>query len=305
MIDYDALLNQIVDSQKKTADNVYSKNMLKTDTIGNTIIGRLIPNLNDRDHTIVKYFHHGWKSVSKQGFNLFFLCPSTVGERCPICTQSIKMWKSGNPHLVEQSKLIRRRENKLINFYVISDLKEPKNNGTLKILRYGMQIETKIKMATEGVDKAIYGKRVFRLDEEGCNFRIMCEQNSQKKDAWPTYTNSGFLPPSKIDGMTEEKQKEILASVFDLTKQFELKSYSEIESELQKHFLIDESLRINSSGRAESSPEIPTTNNTPIPQAPAGNHEVHTPPPPQSTDSQQPTEDEIDKMLAELQKGKK
>lgn len=301
MLDYNAIFNEIADAQKKTKQQTYNKNLIKTDTTGNTIIGRLIPNLNDIKNSIWEYHHHGFKSKVKQDFSFFFLCPSTFGERCPICTQSIKMWKSGNPKDMEESKLIRRRTNTLVNFYIISDLKDPTNNGTVKILRYGQQIGTKIKLATEGDDKETYGQRVWRLDKEGCSFRIKTELVSKsKEESWVTYINSGFLRESAIDGMTEEKQKQILASVFDLTKQYERKPSTELEKEMHTHFLTDDVITIDTNGKTNSV-EISVNNNTPlVPQTitKEETQKIETP----KSDKKEITESEIDKMLADLQK---
>jgi hypothetical protein len=189
----------------------------------------------------------------------------------------------------------------MVNWYTISDTKDPKNNGTVKILRYGFQIEAKIKLATEGEDKNIFGPRVWRLDNEGCNFRIKCEQNSQSKEAWPTYTNSSFLPASPIEGMTDEKQQQILNSVFDLTKQFELKSYDELERELNKHFLIGDIIDINSMGKTTSQ-QIPALE---IQQESVQNESSKVKTQESANTVNNIPESEIDKMLAELQGGKK
>ena len=307
-IDYDSLLKQIVNSKKKNESDGFSKDVLKTNVIGNTIIGRLIPNLKDVDHSMIKYYHHGWTSKSNSDTKLFFLCPNSYGERCPICKLSISMWQSGDPVKKKMSEAIRRRINDMVNFYVISDAKHPENNGTLKILRYGKQIEDKFKMALEGDDVGVYGPRVWRLDGEGCNFRIKCEQNSDKKDSWPTYHNSGFLPPSTIEGMTPEKQKSIYESVFDLTKQFAHTPHQELEDALRKHFLSSDVVTVNggSSMSTASNDEIPM-NFAPVSTPKADAPTTQATPVAESksaTSTSTVDESDLDKMLEELQ-GKK
>jgi len=323
MINYDEILNTIVAAGSKNTD-ANAKNYLKTDIIGNTIVGRFLPNINDIEHSVEQVYSHGWKSKLDNS-GVFQLCPNTYQEKCPSCTNSIKMWKGTDPVAKEQSKQIRRRQNWVVNFYVISDAKHPENNGLVKILKYGMQIKQKYDMATTGDDKLIYGPKIWRLDDQGCNFRIKCEQNSESKEAWPTYTNSGFLPASKIEGMTDEKIKEILEKVFDLTKLHQRRSYDDLLAELNKHFFTNDVISINTQSSRPAQPSLaavtqqlsqPTTEVITIPITP-------TPPSTQTSESAEApkvtqitivntpeavntsnttaSESEIDKMLKELQ----
>jgi len=243
-IDYNAILNTIVEASKRKG-STDPKNILKTDTIGNTIVGRLVPNLKDVANSILHYYHHGWRS-KLDGSGIFQLCPYTFGGKCPTCARSTKLWKSTDPVEKQNSIGIRRRENYMVNFYVIADKANPKNNNTLKLLKYGKQISDKIKLATEGMDKEIYGEKVWRLDELGCNFRIICEQNSSPdknknntKEVWPTYSNSSFLPASRIEGMTDERIQEILESVFDLSKLFPTLTWEQMTKEMDKHYFVN------------------------------------------------------------------
>lgn len=295
-IDYDKILKNIVDSKVKPTDSK-SKNFLKTDTIGNVIIGRFLPYLKDLTHSDIPYFHHGWKSKLDNA-GLFYLCPNSYGEKCPICTKSIQMWKSNDDILKKQSEGLRRRQNWMINFYVISDLKNPDNNGTVKIFKFGKQVRAKIDMAMEGQDKEIYGQRIWRLDAEGCSFRIMTEKNSSSKEGWPTYANSGFLPPTTISGMTNEKIGDILTNqVFDLTALFKKHTAAELIGEMQKHYFTNEIATI-----AQVSTPVATTGSTPLVNIP----NMESAAPKQETRNESPsqssiTETELDKMLADLQ----
>jgi hypothetical protein len=268
----------------------------------------LVLNLKDVDNRMMKYYHHGWASKSNPDTKLFFLCPNTYGERCPICKLSISMWKSNDPVQKEKSKAIRRRINDMVNFYVISDAKHPENNGTVKILKYGKQIEDKFKMALEGDDEKLYGPRVWRLDGEGCNFRIKCEQNSdaKTKESWPTYTNSGFLPPSTIEGMTPEKQKQIYDSAYDLTKQFERTSYQELEDALKKHFTCQDVISMHGGPSMLDNDEIPMDFKSPSTPSNSASPATQNEAVSQSTPSSTSTVDEndLDKMLEELQRKK-
>lgn len=237
MIDVSKLADMVNGKLSASNSESFSKDILKVE-IGDTVTGRFVLNPKDPTNTIWPYAWHGWKSTNGSGKSIFVLCPSTYGETCPICQKSIKLWKSNNADDKALSKKINRRRNRMVNFYVIDDSKNPDNNGTVKIFRYGEQIDEKIKDATIGDDKELYGNRIWSLDETGCNFRIKVTPNHDGKDAWPTYVKSSFYPPSKIDGMTPERQEEIFNSAFDLTKQFESKTYKELAALLDEHFSV-------------------------------------------------------------------
>ncbi len=238
MINYNEIFNTIVETSKKSNNNA-SKEYLKFDIIGNTIVGRFVPNIKNPASSIYGYYHHGWKS-KLDGTGMFFLCPNTYGEKCPICAKSSEMWKSNDPVIKELSKTTRRRSNWLANFYIISNPKNVEDEGKIKLFRFGKQIRDKYTLATEGDDAQFYGSRIFRLDDQGCSFRIKCEQNSTSKEAWPTYTNSSFLPATAIPDMTDEKIELIHNSVIDLTKLFKTSTRAELVDALNKHYLGNE-----------------------------------------------------------------
>ena len=123
------------------------------------------------------------------------------------------------------------------------------------------------------------------LDEGGCSFRIKCEQNSNSQSAWPTYTNSTFLPQSKIDGMTDEKIESILNNVFDLSKTYKTHTGKEITDIINKHFLCND-IVIEPTTELKSSPTI-------VENKPAVNRNT-------TKESAEVTDETIDKMLEEL-----
>ena len=250
-INYNDIINKITTGKIEKRENA-SKDYLKTDIIGNTITGRFVPDFK----TMVKtnkfgampftHHHHGWKSLL-DGNGLFFMCANNYGERCPICTQSIKMWRSNEPLTMTKSEAIRKRTNHIVNFYVINNPAKPEDNGKIKLLKFGKQIYDKYIMATEGEDKEFYGDNIWRLDSTGCNFRIKCEATAgnpkkakKEGEVYPTYNNSSFLPASAIEGMTEDKIKAIYDTTFEIPLAFKRHTVKELQAELEKHFLIND-----------------------------------------------------------------
>lgn len=304
-IDYEKLTDEILQGMEKNSSETseLTKNIIKLE-IGDTVLCRLVPYKPDPKNTIFHYFHHGWKTSS--GLYVSYMCPSTYGEKCPICRQSIVLYKSNNPENIERSKKLRRKENWLVNIFVIDDSKNPEDNNKNRVFRFGRQIKEIIDDALTGDDKLIYGPKIFRLDEKGFDLRISCRANSDKKDAWPSYTSSKFLPESKLN-LTDDEINEILDGAFDLTKIFDKTySYEELSIHLQKHFIDDilqdsgdvEAMRLtrtkpsnpdtNDFSQAEqSSPSDSPTESKPIP-------------PPKSEIKKEEEKDEIDNLLEEL-----
>lgn len=207
------------------------KNILKT-TVGNNYIVRLIPDLNNVSNTIFHYFVHGWKSLATGQF-VSCVCPTSIGNRCSICEARAKLYREEDEKSKQNANLLGRKEQWLVNVYVIDDPTNKENKNTIKVLRYGKQLDKVIRDATEGVDKDEFGVRVFDLSDQGCSLRIAVEKND---GGYPTYTSSKFLRESKIEGLTDENVEKTYENLFPLAKMFEVKSSDEVTELLNTHF---------------------------------------------------------------------
>jgi hypothetical protein len=195
-----------------------------------TYIVRLLPNVEDSSKTRFHYWQHIFDScVTAKKISI--LCPNTYGEKCPIDEYRSKVWASKNEKLIEQAKPLRKTEKWLYNVYVISDPSNPENNGQVKILNAGVQLQKIIQSAIDGDDSQEFGFRIFDLSENGCNLRIKVEKN---EGGYPTYTSSRFMSPSKIESLVDAD--EIYESVKPLDTIFQRKTYDEIKSLMDVHF---------------------------------------------------------------------
>jgi hypothetical protein len=205
---------------------------LKTEP-GNTYLVRLLPFSKEPKKTFFHYYMNGWNSLAT-GQYVSALSPVTFGERDPISEIKFK-YKAGTPEQRNKAEKLRWSEKWLVNVYVIDDPKNPDNNGKVKILRYGKQIHKIVVDAISGEDAEDLGRRVFDLGPEGVNLRIKVEQQGD----YPTYVSSKFTLPSEIDGMTKDKQKEILGSVFDLTSVQPVKTTEELQNMVREHIICE------------------------------------------------------------------
>tara|TARA_R110002126_G_scaffold122632_2_gene264414 strand:+ start:1614 stop:2537 length:924 start_codon:yes stop_codon:yes gene_type:complete len=241
---FDALKGAMAD--QRSGGNF--KDILKT-PIGNNFLVRLVPDVNDISKTLYHYFSHGWKSLATGQF-VSTICPTTIGSRCPICEERVRLYR-GDDEDKENAKLLGRKEQWLVNVYVVDDPTSRENNGTIKMVRYGKQLDKVIRDATEGVDKDEFGARVFDLTDDGCNLRIAVEKND---GGYPTYVSSKFLRESGIDGMTDAKIEKTYDGLFELDKVFDQKSSEEVNEILDTHFFC----RVSSASVADQLPREET-----------------------------------------------
>ena len=198
--------------------------------VGNTFTVRLLPFAKDPSKTFFHYYNHGWNSFAT-GQYVQTLSPQTFGERDPIAEERFKVLRTGSEEEKEKMQAVRRLEKWLVNVYVIDDPANPDNNGKVKILRYGKQLQKIITEAIEGEDAEEFGPRIFDLGSEGVNFKIKVEQQGD----FPTYVSSRFTAAGKVD-LSEDQQKDIYDGTFDLTEVFTLKSQDELKEMLNEHY---------------------------------------------------------------------
>ena len=233
-----SMFDSIRESLQKKVTSSSFQDFLKLE-VGKTYVVRLLPNIENLTRTFYHYYNHMWNSLATNQLTSV-LCPTTFGDRCPIDEYRFKVYRSGSEAEKEQSKILRRNENWLVNVYVESDPTNPENEGKIKILRYGKQLNKVIHDATEGDDVKYFGARVFDLSENGCSLRIKVDKN---EGGYASYVSSKFLPASSITGLSEDEQacNTIYDSVKELDKIFEVKSYDEIQHLLDTHYFCRES----------------------------------------------------------------
>jgi hypothetical protein len=205
---------------------------------GKTYLVRLIPNVIEPKNTIFHYYHHSWKSLATGQF-VTTLCPTTYGESCPIDSYVLKTYNTGSPEEKSKLKEVSRKENWMVNAYVISDPTNPENEGKVKVIRYGKELAKIINNAIDGDDADEFGVKIFDLSD-GCTFKIKCESRSASfggaNRMMTTYTSSKFMSPSKLEGIDQKKLDEVYNSIHDLNKFFKPKTQAELQRMLDQHY---------------------------------------------------------------------
>lgn len=230
MTDIKSLFESIKTEMTKDGGNSNRSQFLRTE-VGNTYTVRLLPNIKDPSKTFFHYYTHGWTSFAT-GQYINQISPQTWGERDPIGETRYRITKTGTLEEKEKAKSILRRENWLVNVYVINDPVNPDNNGTIKLLRFGRQLHKVVMEAMQGDDADELGPRIFDLSKNGVDFRIKVE----KQGDFPTYVSSKFGMPKAVEGVDTKKAKELYEAMTDLEAVFTVKSYDELKELLNEHF---------------------------------------------------------------------
>ena len=273
------------------------RDIIKMD-VDKTYVVRLLPNIKDPEKTFLHYFTQGWTSFAT-GQRIIETSPQSWGQRCPIAEAYFQVQRNGSDADKEKFKKVMRKENWLVNVYVIDDPTTPENNGKVKLLRYGRQLDKIIKDALEGEDAI--GSDIFDLSPSGCNLKIKVE----KQGDYPNYSASKFTRSCAIEGLNQEKINEIYNSTIDLTTLVTTKSYEELKAVFDQHyFCIAPSKSDAAASEAKSEPaktapkkEVEptpeTAKPTPAKAAPKTTKEDDVP--------YGETDDEVAKLLADLE----
>jgi hypothetical protein len=199
-----------------------------------TYVVRLIPNVEDISKTWYNYSQHIWDSVVT-GKKVSTLCPNTYKEKCPICEYRSKIWATDNKELINTITPLRKNKRWLYNAYIVKDPTNPDNEGKIKLLNAGEQLEKVIEDARSGDFKDEFGFRIFDLSDKGCNLTIKVTKN---QGGYPQYTSSRFTSPTAIASLDSDSAiDEVHSNIKPLDTIFKIRTYNEVKDLLDVHFL--------------------------------------------------------------------
>lgn len=195
---------------------------------------RFLPEIKEGDVPFVKVFDHGFKGPGGWYIEKSL---TTIGKDDPVSEFNSKLWDSG----IEANKEIARRQKRRLkyisNIYVVSDPKNPENEGKVFLFRYGKKIFDKIneKMNPQFPDE----KPAYPFDWfEGCNFKLKVHMVGE----FPNYDKSEFESSSQL--ADEKRMMQIAQQRYDLSefvdpKRGGFKSYEELKRRLNKVLGLD------------------------------------------------------------------
>ena len=188
---------------------------------------RFLPAVEGEDIPWVKLYSHAF-----QGKGGWFIhnCPTTIGEKCPVCEANNELWNSGAESDKRIARDRKRKLNYISNILVIEDPANPENKGKVFLFKYGKKIFEKIQeqMNPEFQDESAINPFDFW---KGANFKLKV----RKVDGYVNYDKSEFSAASELFDGDDAKlealwKKQYALKPFVDSKEF--KSYPELKTKL-------------------------------------------------------------------------
>jgi len=226
---FDKLTTELDKLSKKSEsykDDRFWKPELDKASNGYAVI-RFLPASQNEDLPWVRVFNHGFKGP---GGWLIDNCPTTLGKKCPVCEANSALWNSGIESDKDIARNRKRRLSYVANILVVSDPKNPENEGKVFLYKFGKKIFDKIMetMKPEFEDEEAINP--FDL-WQGANFRLKV----RKVAGFINYDKSEFETSSAVLDGDDAKLEELWKSQYAL-KEFSdesnFKSYDELKVRL-------------------------------------------------------------------------
>jgi len=228
-----------LDKLSKAIENLSEKNSgnddrfwyPETDKAGNgSAIIRFLPaSAVDGEEGLpwVRTFSHGFQGP---GGWLIENCLTTLNEKCPVCENNSVLWNSG---LEANKEIVRKRKRKLTyisNILVISDPKNPDNEGKVFLFKFGKKIFDKI---TEAMNPEFEDETAINPFDfwEGANFKIKIRQ----VEGYRNYDRSEFDSPTALYDGDDDKLESLWKrehSLKEFVNPSQFKSYDKIKERL-------------------------------------------------------------------------
>ena len=236
--DFTKLLKKVEEVNKPTyenADNTDNYWKPTPDKAGNALaVIRFLPGAAvDGDDALpwIQYWDHGFQN-KMTGKWYIEKSLTTIGQKDPVSEYNSMLWNaSGDDNSPErkQAREQKRRLHYVSNIYVVSDPKNPQNEGKVFLFKYGKKIFDKLtKMMNPDLEseEAINPYCLW----SGANFKLKMTRQS----GFPNYDESTFLAPGPLT-KDEAELEQIWKSEYSLSeiidpKQF--KTYDELKKRL-------------------------------------------------------------------------
>ena len=174
-----------------------------------------------------KIWSHGFQGPGGQW--LVDNCLTTKGEKCPVCEHNTVLWNSGiqaNRDIVSKQK---RKLNYVSNVYIVSDPKNPENEGRVVLFKYGKKIFDKIQEALNPQFPDEPKINAFDM-WGGANFKLKI----RKVEGYANYDKSEFDTPSRLKESDDELKKiwESEFSLKEIVSDSKFKTFETIQKRL-------------------------------------------------------------------------
>ena len=224
-----AELEKMSTGSNKYQDNRFWSVPMDEKTGNGTALIRLLPaGRNDKLPWVSVYSH------AFQGPGGWYIENSltTIGKQDPIGETNQELWATGIEANKESVRKRKRKQQYISNIYVISDPKNPQNEGKVMLFKYGKKIFEKIQESMKPVFEGDSAIDPFDF-WQGASFRLKIK----KVEGYPNYDNSLFEAQTALFDGNDEKLEKVWDSLYTLgefTDPKNFKSYEELKVRLDK-----------------------------------------------------------------------
>jgi hypothetical protein len=190
---------------------------------------RFLPAPEGEDLPWVRVFDHGF-----QGPGGWYIENSltTLGHQDPVSEYNSKLWNSGVEANKEIARKQKRRLKYIANIVVVSDPKNPDNEGKVFLYQFGKKIFDKI---TEAMNPAFEDETPLNPFDfwEGANFKLKIRQ----VEGYRNYDKSEFDAQSSLLNGDDDALEALWKTQYSLQEFLDpknFKSYDELKARLDK-----------------------------------------------------------------------
>jgi len=188
---------------------------------------RFLPTPEGEEMPWVSYWDHGF-----QGPGGWYIEKSltTLNKKDPVSEYNTTLWNTGIEANKESARKQKRRLHYVSNVYVVSDPKNPDNEGRVFKYRFGKKIFEQLKEAISPAFEDESAINPFDMTE-GANFKIKI----RKVDGYWNYDKSEFDSPSPLgDEVMINSTFSQVHSLSEVISPDEFKSYDELKEKLDR-----------------------------------------------------------------------
>ena len=188
---------------------------------------RFLPPCDGENLPWAKLWSHAFQGPTGQWYIENSL--TTLGQKDPVSEHNTRLWNSG----VESDKEIARKQKRKLqyysNIYVVSDTKNPANEGKVFLYRFGKKIFDKLMEAMQPAFEDETPLNPFDF-WKGANFKLKI----RKVDGYWNYDKSEFDNVSTLSDDDDELEKVYKSqySLDEFTASSNFKSYDELKTRL-------------------------------------------------------------------------
>jgi hypothetical protein len=246
-------LEELNDTKKNYKDDRFWRPELDKASNGFAII-RFLPASGDSELPWVRRWDHGFQG---QGGWYIENSLTTLNQKDPVSELNSKLWNSGTEKGKDIARKQKRRLHYIANILIVSDPKNPENEGKVFLYKFGKKIFDKVmeSMNPEFEDESPVNPFDFW---KGANFRLKV----RKIAGFINYDKSEFDSPTPLLDGDDAKLEELWKNEYDLQEFLDpknFKTYEELSDRLQTVLGKDINPNIADTAESVTTEETPYT----------------------------------------------